>query len=92
MDIARHVGAGHDLIAQRVDGPAGEDGVGAGQVATRLAQRNDLRELRPVHPDRIQSSTFHRPPECTAPMDAVTPVSTAGTPDRAWVATAWHGQ
>ena len=37
-------------------------------------------------------SEFHFPPACRAPIDAVTPVSMAGTPESAWVATAWHGQ
>ena len=37
-------------------------------------------------------SAFHCPPACREPIDAVTPVSIAGTPESAYVATAWHGQ
>ena len=38
------------------------------------------------------NSVFQRPRVWSRPSDVVTPVSTAGTPERAWVATAWQGQ
>ena len=37
-------------------------------------------------------SAFQRPWVCSIPSDAVTPVSMAGRPEMALVATAWQGQ
>ena len=43
-------------------------------------------------PTEARRSRFHVPDMWRDPSDAVTPVSMAGRPDRAWVATAWLGQ
>ena len=43
-------------------------------------------------PMERSSSVFHAPWVWSMPSEAVTPVSTAGSPEMAWVATAWQGQ
>ena len=43
-------------------------------------------------PMEPSSAAFQRPWVWSIPSDAVTPVSIAGTPEMAWVATAWQGQ
>ena len=93
QDVARLGRPGHDLVAQRVDGAAGDHGVAPGQGRRGLPHRHDGGHLLLARRRARRAGRRSSGRGCAgAPSDAVTPVSMAGTPERAYVATAWHGQ
>ena len=87
------VGAGHDLLAERVDRAARRPRCavpGRCPPAWPIGTTREAGLL--VTPSPASTSRSHRPRRSRLPNEVAVAESTAGTPHRAWVATAWQGQ